>query len=191
MAIQTLSLKIEGAAPLIMHNGELANRNYWAAKAIKSLTSMTKKTDSDHDEIARLEWFGSLYLKDKKVSIPRFLQEATLIDGAKKIRLKKPAQAGLFATDDTFLEFDKKDLPIEELWKLEEHQLYKTAKINGKSKVMRMRPIFREWSFTMHLKYLDELLNEKQIIQMAEIAGMQCGIGDWRPQNGRFLVKKL
>lgn len=44
MAIQGLSLQIDGASPLVMHNGEMANRNYWAAKQLKSLTSQKKKT---------------------------------------------------------------------------------------------------------------------------------------------------
>lgn len=91
---------------------------------------------------------------------------------------------------DVILQFDNKDLSPEELYEKEEHRLYRAVKI-GTSKVMRMRPIFPEWSLIVNVHFLDELLNEKDVFKMAEDAGIQCGIGDWRPQHGRFRVKKV
>ena len=46
MAWTTLTYKITGDAPLIMHNGDLANPLSKAAKALKQVTGKKKKTDA-------------------------------------------------------------------------------------------------------------------------------------------------
>ena len=52
---EKLCFKIVGVAPLVMHNGELANPMSEGAKALKRVTGKKAKTDADHAEIARVE----------------------------------------------------------------------------------------------------------------------------------------
>ena len=54
--LQQVKYHLEGASPLLMHNGALADPlNFWAKK-MKEITAKQKKTDADHEEIGRLEW---------------------------------------------------------------------------------------------------------------------------------------
>jgi len=48
-----------------------------------------------------------------------------------------------------------------------------------------------EWSCKVHVDYNDNILNKETVIEIAEIAGEQVGVGDWRPKYGRFSVKVI
>ena len=50
------------------------------------------------------------------------------------------------------------------------------------------REIFRYWSAKITVQYEDLQLNREHVIQFAQHAGFQVGIGDWRPKYGRFTV---
>ncbi len=40
--------------------------------------ALEPKTEADHAEMARLEWYGSLYLQDSKPRIPGEMKEAAI-----------------------------------------------------------------------------------------------------------------
>src|SRR6478609_1208428 len=50
-----------GGTPLIMHNERLADPLDSFAMALAQVTGIRKKTQADHEEIARREFFGGLY----------------------------------------------------------------------------------------------------------------------------------
>ncbi len=54
-----------------------------------------------------------------------------------------------------------------------------------------MRPIFNDWSAILTLQYEDTLVNLARVDAWLDAAGTQVGIGDWRPQYGRFTVARL
>lgn len=87
--------RIRGVAPLLMHNGRLADPQQEIPKALKQLFSQRDKTDADLAEMARLEWYGALYLHDGKPYLPGDRLEATLIESAKKKKKGPNAKAGL------------------------------------------------------------------------------------------------
>lgn len=47
---------------MLMHNGQLADPSNEWARAIKEISGKRAKTAADYEEMARLEWLGSLYL---------------------------------------------------------------------------------------------------------------------------------
>lgn len=62
MPWKTLVIDMMGKTPLLTHNSQLSDPlNPWSKK-LKSITSKKKKTDADHEEAARIEWKGGLYL---------------------------------------------------------------------------------------------------------------------------------
>ena len=82
---ETLEVHIQGVVPLILHNGQLVNPLNPISKEMKKISSKRAKTESDYEELARLEFMGSLYLNEKKEPvIPGECIEATLINAAKK-----------------------------------------------------------------------------------------------------------
>jgi len=57
------------------------------------------------------------------------------------------------------------------------------------SRVMRTRPMFRQWALESELIVDDGQLDLDQITSIADKAGQMIGLGDYRPRFGRFNVE--
>jgi hypothetical protein len=173
-----------------MHNGQLADPlNEWA-KRISAVSSKRKKVESDLEEMAKLEFLGSLYLYDGFPCIPTEVIDACLTGrggASRKVRAGASVQAGVFADAPLPLEYDGPRPPLE-LWEDHRFRLRVAAKI-GQAKVMRTRPIFEQWSASGKIAYNPDLVNEQNLRSWLELAGAEVGIGDWRPKYGRFTVE--
>jgi len=190
--VNTLNFRIVGVAPLVMHNGALADPRYEYTRKIKAISSKRMKTDADYEEMARLEWFGGLYLFNGEPCVPSYVLEAMLIGrggAARKQKKGKEAAAGLFVVQDFPLEYEGPRDP-KELWKLEQFRLVAPVKVQT-SRIMRTRPLFAEWAFTAEVTHNPELVNEDEVVHWMQIAGEQVGLMDWRPKYGRFSVKRV
>lgn len=89
-------MTLQGVSPLIMHNGTLADPLSSIAKAMKKISAKRDKTDADLEELAKLEWYGGLYVQDGAPCIPSEVLEAHILDVAKKRRKGQQARAGLY-----------------------------------------------------------------------------------------------
>ena len=186
MTIQTVDLKLKGLSPLIMHNGQLADPLSVHAKQSKQISSKRKKTDADHEQMAKIEFLGSLYMTDKGPALPAENIEACLIDGAKKVRRGPDAKAGLYCLQHAPLVYKGPKDP-EKLWEDKKFRNRVGARVQ-RARIMRTRPIFNIWSVVVHLEFEDEILNQSDVVEFAQKAGSVVGIGDWRPKYGRFTV---
>lgn len=181
--------KLTSSAPLIMHNGQLANPlNKWA-KSMKQITSKRNKTDADHEEMARIEFLGSLYMSTEGPVIPANCIEGTLVNAAKKRREGGVAKSGMFCDTHARLEYAGPRL-AEELWKDEQFRLASLVKV-GTAKVVRTRPIFREWSAVIAVTYDDEQINLSSVNEWVKIGGSIVGFLDWRPKYGRYEAERI
>jgi len=190
--MKSLTFKIVGEAPLLLHNGALCDPLNEFTRKIKEISAKRAKVDADHEQIAKLEWFGSLYLLDSKPCIPSEMMEAALIGkggAARKVKMGKQAAAGLFVPNHAPIEYDG-PTDLEELYADKRFIHRSKVKVQTAS-VMRTRPIFREWAATIAVCYSPDLINEKDVIQWMQVAGEQIGIGDWRPKFGRFSATLL
>ena len=185
--MKTLNFRITGVAPLIPHNGLLADPLYEGTILISKISQKRPKTEADLEEMARLEFLYSLYLKDGEPCIPGVVLEAALTGrggGARKMKKGKQAAAGLFVLENFPLEYEGPRDP-KELWKDERFRLRVAVKVQ-QNKVMRTRPIFDEWAANVELMYNPDLVDKAEIIQWMEVAGFEVGLMDWRPKYGRF-----
>ena len=181
MNVKKLHFTITGDAPLLMHNGRLADRDDPYTRKMKEITSKRNKTDADYEELARLGFLGALYLSDDKPCVPGLIFEAALISrggAARKEKMGKEAAAALWVVDDSPLIYDGPTDP-EELWKDKRFVLQNLVKV-GQSKVMRTRPIFKEWSAEITVEFNENLIDEESIRRWIEVAGEQVGLMDWR-----------
>jgi hypothetical protein len=185
-AYKELKFKITGVAPLLFHNGQLADPINPHTVSIAAITSKRKKTEADHTEIGKREFFGSLYLMNGEPCIPAEMIEAAFIKGAMKEKRGPAAKAGLIVEHHTKLDYVGPRKP-EQLWEDKKFRLRVPAKV-GQAKVIRTRPLFNDWSATIVVKYLPTLINAGEIRSFLLAAGEQIGIGDWRPRFGRFEV---
>lgn len=180
------TITIAGTAPLLMHNSRLANPIDPAAKAIKRVTGKRTKTDEDHEELARLEHVGSLYFDaDAGPYIPADNIWRCLYDAAKKSKRGPKVKEGVFISTDVNPLAYRGPRDIDGLWKDENFRHIASAKVTT-SRVMRCRPIFREWAVDAEGELDLAVLDLVELTQIAETAGHLVGLGDWRPRFGRF-----
>lgn len=185
-AYQSLNFKIIGASALLMHNGQLIDPLSPHSRSIAEITKKRKKTDADHEEMARREFFGGLYISGGEPCIPAEMIEAALVKGAMKEKRGPAAKAGILVENNARLEYEGPRDPSA-LWEDSRFRLRVAAKV-GMGKVMRTRPRFDGWSANLVVKFLPSLLNAKEVKDFLITAGEQVGIGDWRPRFGRFVV---
>jgi len=186
MEYRKLSFRIRGVSPLVMHNGQLADPLNRHTKDMRKITGKRKKTEADFEQLAKLEWFGSLYLSNGVPCIPGEVLEAGFIEASRKSKRGPQAKAGIVSDGFWNLEYDGPKAP-DELWQNEQYRLTVGVRVQ-KSRVMRTRPIFKEWAATVHLDYLPDQLSADEVIETMEILGRIVGLGDWRPRFGRFEI---
>jgi hypothetical protein len=189
MAWQTLRYKLSSSAPLIMHNGQTADPlNKWA-RLIKLISSKAKKTDADYEEMARLEFMAGLYLAEDGPIIPNFVFDGMTLKAAQKSKEGPGAKSSAFCLNHARLEYDGPRDP-DEMWKKETFRFPRIVKV-GTSRVVRMRPKFDDWSCIAELNVETTLINPGRVDEWMAVAGTQIGLGDWRPQYGRFTVQRM
>jgi len=188
--IEKLNFRIVGIAPLLMHNGQLADPANTYSRKIKEISSKRSKTESDYEEMAKLEWFGSLYLYKKQICIPGYVMEGCLIGkggAARKERMGKEAAIGVWVVNNFPLEYDGPQDPYK-LWENEDFQDRSIVVVRG-NRVVRTRPIFHDWAANINLEFDTDFVDEDSVRRWVEVAGRQVGLMDWRPRYGRFGVE--
>lgn len=179
-------LTCTGTTPLLMHNARLSNPLDDVAKAMKRVSSKRVKTEDDHEELARLEHMGGLYLDpDVGPYLPGQNFERCLVDAARITKSGKKIERGVFVeTDVNPLAYDG-PRDVDGLWKDENFRHAASVKVQT-SRVTRTRPQFRHWAVEAEGMFDPAIISLDEIREIAETAGRMIGLGDWRPRFGRF-----
>lgn len=183
---KTLKTRIVGIAPMIMHNGQTADPLNKYAKLMKEISGKRTKTEADYAEMAKIEFIASLYMSADGPVISSRLLEANITNGARKSKLGKLTQAGVIVERHSSLEYDG---PRDAYALLEDENFRLAVPVRiGQQKVIRTRPIFNEWAADIEIKYLDDVINERDLLTALRNAGSFSGLGDWRPRYGRYCL---
>lgn len=179
-----------GIAPLLMHNERLANPMDPATKRLKALTSKRKKTDEDQAMIARAEFDGALYIDQDGPFVPDHWVMALLRDAGKLIKLGKAITQGVLIQTDKFpLELTTPLHTAEELW---EAGCYDQRMVgNQRARILRTRPRFNDWQIRGDIFYDQSMFDDRQLLQIMDLAGVKIGLGDYRPRFGRFEARNV
>lgn len=181
--------RLSSACPMIMHNGQTSDPLNKFSKALKKVSSKRIKTDSDHEEMAHIEFVASLYLNGNGPVIPAKNIEGMLIRAAMKTKEGQVAKPAMFCDEHAELEYEG-PRDAEALYK-DERFPYTELVVIQRARLPRTRVLFREWQSTVTINYEDSLVNESRIDEWVKTAGEQIGLMDWRPKFGRFTAKKL
>jgi hypothetical protein len=182
---QTIDFSIRGMAPLLVHNGQLADPLNPIAIRMREISGKRKKTDTDHIELGRLEFLGGLYLDDGKPCIPGINIEAMLTDAGRKLRMGDAIKAGVISDGNWPIIFDGPKDP-DKMWEAGKFHDRRGVKLNGKVTVIRTRPIFNSWALKFSVSFLPDVINKKQVVDLVSLAGQRVGLGDFVPRYGRF-----
>lgn len=186
--MELMKLKIKGTSPMLMHSDRFANPLDPATKAHKELTSKRKKTDDDHEAIAKSEYIGSLYIDNDGPFIPSINLESCIVEAAKMQKLGKHAKRAIMILEDKLhLKYDgpraAKDL-------VNDQRFVDARSVRvSMARLTRYRPRFNEWQVEATLAFNSEQINANEVKQIVANAGAMIGVGDFRPRYGRFSVE--
>lgn len=187
LSLRELRVKVRGVAPLICHNGQLADPLNEYVIAMKLITSIkaNKRTPDQDQRLRDLEWEGGLYLNEKKQPIiPGDVIEALIVEGAKKFAKGREFKSGTMCPDDPIIEFSGPK-SLEKLKADKNFWDYRGVKI-GMSRIFRTRPIFVDWGLTFTVQYIPDVVSEEQIRRAIDVCGRLIGLCEIRPKYGRF-----
>lgn len=193
MAILNQTFRISGVTPILMHCGQTADPLNNFARSMKRLSGKRNKTDEDHEEMSRLEWWAGLYLNeapeiagsssvklapDSALVLPAHLLDSCIREGARKGKMGKQASAGCIVDGDGCFQTDTDDIMA---MSVSPRYTHRAAVKVGTSKVMRTRPIFHDWQCTFSVSVDTSVIEVEQILMALDAAGKLVGVGDWRP----------
>lgn len=188
--MQTLKIKITGTRPLLVHSDRFSNPLDPMTKEHKALTSKRKKTDEDHELIARSEWAGGLYYDDKLGPyIPGVNIESAIISGGKLSKLGTQLKRSIEVLDERCKLIYEGPRDMKGLWDARFYDA-RSVKVQA-ARLMRYRPLFRDWSLECTIMFDEETIDRNQVVKCVTDAGLYCGIGDYRPKFGRFDVEVI
>jgi hypothetical protein len=189
MAWQTVKYTLKSSCPMLVHNGRMANPLDKYAKMMKEVSGKRTKTDADYEQIAKIEFMAGLYMGVDGPIIPASNFDAMLINAAKKVKDGNAAKAGVFCLEHARIEYEG-PRTADELWADERFRHTALVRV-ATAKVVRTRPVFGEWTAVVTINLEDGVVNAAQVDRWFQIAGAQVGLGDWRPQWGRFQASRL
>lgn len=186
--MRQIKVKIKGLSPLLMHSDRFANPLDKATKAHKELTGKRKKTDADHEAIAKSEWLGSLYYNPAiGPFIPGQNLDATLQEAAKLQKLGKRFKQAVTVIEN--------EVPLQYKGPRDPEALFEAGFIDVRgvkvsmAKLMRCRPKFNEWAAEFTVAYNEDVLNVEELKKAIQDAGTLIGVCDYRPRFGKFTAE--
>jgi hypothetical protein len=203
--MQTYLVKLIGETPLLMHWDNLD----WAEVMNKWARDPGHKKDSvaGDDRSPAFRWLGNLYHEAGRVVIPADNLMTVLREGGAKVptgkrgaTFKRQTQSGLMVNESAWpLTVDGAGIDAKALigklrteTDFEVHQatceaagfalFVKRARI-GQAKHVRVRPRFDRWDLSGSITVLDDSITGETLETILTYAGVQCGVGDWRPSS--------
>ena len=188
--MKNIKLKLTSTCPLMLNNARTVNPFDEYSKMLKPITSKRVKTEDDLEEISRIKFIASFYYEDGTYILPANNIEQSFIEAARERKLGKKFEKSFRIFDDAKLDFRDKLIPPEELYNLGIYVDVRAVGIKN-VKITTTRAIIPEWSAECTCWYDESQLNESDVMEVAEIAGMRYGVGTYRRRYGRFDVKKV
>lgn len=171
--------KVKGISPLISHK--------WSEKAKKEMLDkqMKKALTTRQAKNPQAEFESSLYLlsngKHPKgpYGFPAVAFKAAAVRAAKQLDGMNMTDArGLF-----YIEPD--DGELVQIHTPEPPEMREDmVRLNGKSADIRYRGSFVNWSVTLNVRYNADVVSQEQLLNLFELAGFSCGVGEWRMEKG-------
>jgi len=168
-----VNVKIKGLTPLIMDALRVED-------IINSATSVRKYTEEVMAKMAEKSLYrtpaGDIYLPSRNI-------KRCLIDGAKMGRIKLNARQNLYP----FIEASVFISPMEILLGKKQADNFLQIPMRRKdgNVIPKRLPIFTDWKLIFNLMIYDDEIPDK-VKDSIEIAGISVGLGNQRPEYGRF-----
>lgn len=186
-----IQVELTGRTPLIMHNPRLADPMDTFVKEIAKFSKKRSKTDDDHAEIARLEWFGGLYTDNGKPVLPTANLRKCIIQAGKSSKQGKTIERSVYFKEQiTPLVYegpsDLKSLHADGRF------IDRASVVVSNRRIIRVRPKFHPWQIRTGVVLNDSLIDLEDFERILTLAGQIEGLCDGRSLGyGRFDIEIL
>ena len=191
--LQTAQARIEGIAPILMKNIDAANPlNPWnlKIKEIIDLPKSQKNPERDQPLVSDYEFQAAIYYDEKLGPVfPDRVIKACIRDGGKLNSNGQKIRGALQVIDDFYPILYEGPRNIKGLLKDYQWRDMRFVGRSGKgsgSVVLCTRPRFNHWALEFDIGINPEIIKPAEIEMAISKAGIFRGIGDYRPEFGRF-----
>lgn len=176
--MKTVKYKLTGVSPILFHN--------------VNCMDLVKPASMKHADFEKSpEMFRArLYLDNEdNLTLPARMILGALKHAALKSGIKQAGKRSTYGNIMRAVVFCMDNPKIKQkLDDVETHSEYVSIQ---SSKVLRIFPMLRQWETTVELTIDDSQLPLEALEEILEYCGNYSGFGDYRPQYGRFTVKKI
>lgn len=175
-SIRQVTIPIVGISPLIVHA--------WSEKSKKMISDkQAGKAKNKKHEIRQPE---EEYQDAKHISIsgwegfPAAGFKAAMIRGAKMI--------GMVMKDTQTAFFINAECDETQLVRIHGESRMRTdmVRVGMGSSDIRYRPEYPDWYAELNIEFNEGIISVDQIYQLVKAAGYGCGVGEMRPEKGKF-----
>jgi len=197
--LEQTKIRITGTRPLLLCRGEGANPFDEQSRKIKTVSQKKKKTDEDHELLARLQFQSSAYYDD---TIGMYMPVDNLLkcceNGAAKYKEATLVKSQLLIKGFVGKELDNGAAKIvydgpkdmDGLYADARFRSLRMGKIPGsRTSILVARPIFEQWALEFLCEYTG--ITKERLMDYWTVAGRLVGIGAWRPRHGLFTAEVI
>lgn len=191
--MKSIRVRITGTTPLMVNSPKTVNPLNSYTKKLKELTSKRQKTDDDNVELFRIHFIASLYQDNEgRYILPCSMLKASAVAAAKENKLGAKFKRSVMILNDALLQFPDNTCTPAELWEnhAEEYVDIRPVGVMN-SKIMATRAIFPKWSAEYEVLFDETQINDGEIWNALNIAGLRYGVGTYRELYGRFSVEEI
>lgn len=183
--LKTVILKVVGDSPIITHAWSVKAKQMMLDKQMKKATSGREAKDPWMDYCESMYWLTPMPEKPTQKDIdkaefgfPTLAFKAAAVDAGYQqgILAKKTTARGAFRIIGEFAKINGTPEMREDM-----------VRIGMGTADIRYRAEFKDWSTTLTIQYNPKVMSLEQIVNLLNIGGFACGVGEWRPgKDGSF-----
>ncbi|MEY8313485.1 hypothetical protein AALA61_16320 [Oscillospiraceae bacterium 42-9] len=180
MDIREFDLRIVGDTPLISHAWDEKAKLMMLNKMMKKATNGRETRDPFKDFVNSMYWLSEKPenptmedVLNATFGFPVIAFKAAAVDGGYQSGAmdKKTTARGAFHISGEMAVIEGTPEMREDSVRV------------GMGTDLRYRGEFKEWATTLHIRYNAKAMSMEQIINLFNIGGFACGVGEWRPSK--------
>lgn len=185
--IKKFQITLVGDSPLIVHRFDEKSKKQIFDKQTQKAKSGKEPKNPMRDFIESLYWlsgkpkeyteeaFEQVIKEGARFGFPSIAFKASAVSAGYRagVTKDKVTSNGAFHIDGEFVEINGVPQMREDM-----------VRIGMGTADIRYRGEFKEWGATFTVKYNASVFSAEQIINLFNLGGFACGIGEWRPEKG-------
>ena len=187
--IRTISFRIVGDSPLIMHAWDPKTKEEMLDKMLgKAKTKVREQKDPVREFIESMYWLegkpekltsagfeAAMKSGKAKFGFPSVAFKSAAVSAGYRAKVSKDkvSMYGAFHIDSQYVEINGTPVMREDM-----------VRVSNGAPDIRYRGEFPEWFADVAIRYNAGVLSDEQVVNLFNLGGFAVGVGEWRPEKG-------